>query len=441
MQAAEQLLGARVVGGLYQPLRGEDIKARGAVLDGDTSSREDCVRTDRYEHEELDELLAAALDAAREAAAEAAGGRARGAARDAAPTEAAASTRRSAAASAERRGAAHARVRGAAARAPRRRAAARPPSSARPWRAAASRSCCPPRRAAARPPCSSSASCAAVLRGRRRAGRRARDHVHRPRRGRAARARARAPAGARRARRGARHRGRVRRHVPRLLRAGAARRIRCRPGLDPDFRVLDEAASARLRRSAFESRARRIRGTASGAPWTCSPPTASISCAPRSRRSTRSCAAAASCRRGCRCASHAVAGGGRALRTVALYDDLLARFGERYERLKQQHAAVDFDDLELLAGALLGENDAAARLVGGALRAADGRRVPGHEPAPARDPARARPREPVHRRRRAAGDLRLPPRRRAPVPRAARAARRGRRARSRCAATSAAAPR
>ena len=50
-----------------------------------------------------------------------------------------------------------------------------------------------------------------------------------------------------------------------------------------------------------------------------------------------------------------------------------------------------------------------------ALRAADGRRVPGHEPAPACDPRPARAGEPVHRRRRAAVDLRLQARRRAPV--------------------------
>jgi ATP-dependent helicase/DNAse subunit B len=73
MQAAEQLLDARVVGGLYQPLRGEEIKARGAVLAGHELA-DDCVRTDRYEAEDLDELLAAALDAAREAAGAAAAG-------------------------------------------------------------------------------------------------------------------------------------------------------------------------------------------------------------------------------------------------------------------------------------------------------------------------------------------------------------------------------
>jgi ATP-dependent helicase/DNAse subunit B len=70
MQAAEQLLGLRVVGGLYQPLRGEDIKARGALL-ADHESAGNCVRTDRFDAEQLDELLAAALDAAREAAGEA----------------------------------------------------------------------------------------------------------------------------------------------------------------------------------------------------------------------------------------------------------------------------------------------------------------------------------------------------------------------------------
>jgi ATP-dependent helicase/DNAse subunit B len=70
MQAAEQLLGLRVVGGLYQPLRGEELKARGALL-ADHESAGNCIRTDRFDAEELDELLAAALDAAREAAGQA----------------------------------------------------------------------------------------------------------------------------------------------------------------------------------------------------------------------------------------------------------------------------------------------------------------------------------------------------------------------------------
>ncbi len=70
MQAAEQLLDLRVVGGLYQPLRGESIKARGAVMSGHDAAAS-CIRTDRFDPEELDELLAGALDAARAAAGEA----------------------------------------------------------------------------------------------------------------------------------------------------------------------------------------------------------------------------------------------------------------------------------------------------------------------------------------------------------------------------------
>lgn len=70
MQAAEQLLGLRVVGGLYQPLRGEKLQARGAILAGHEAAA-DCTRTDRYEAEDLAELLAGALDAARQAAGEA----------------------------------------------------------------------------------------------------------------------------------------------------------------------------------------------------------------------------------------------------------------------------------------------------------------------------------------------------------------------------------
>jgi ATP-dependent helicase/DNAse subunit B len=70
MQAAEQLLGVRVVGGLYQPLRGRSITARGALLE-DHQAAVDCTSTDRLTQEELDALLADALDAARAAAGEA----------------------------------------------------------------------------------------------------------------------------------------------------------------------------------------------------------------------------------------------------------------------------------------------------------------------------------------------------------------------------------
>jgi ATP-dependent helicase/DNAse subunit B len=70
MQAAEQLLGLRVVGGLYQPLSGRDLRARGVLL-ADHDAAENCVRTDRVDAEVLDELLAEVLDRARTAADEA----------------------------------------------------------------------------------------------------------------------------------------------------------------------------------------------------------------------------------------------------------------------------------------------------------------------------------------------------------------------------------
>ena len=66
--------------------------------------------------------------------------------------------------------------------------------------------------------------------------------------------------------------------------------------------------------------------------------------------------------------------------------------------------------------------------LGGALHADHGRRVPGHQPAPARRARGARARQPVRGRRRVPVDLRLPPRRRDDLPRAPRRARRGPRA-------------
>jgi ATP-dependent helicase/DNAse subunit B len=70
MRAVERLLGHTPAGGFYQPLAGRDIRARG-VLDADSALELDCVRTDRRERAELDELLercrAAALLAAGQA--------------------------------------------------------------------------------------------------------------------------------------------------------------------------------------------------------------------------------------------------------------------------------------------------------------------------------------------------------------------------------------
>jgi ATP-dependent helicase/DNAse subunit B len=67
MRAAEQLLELEVVGGLYQPLAGSDLRARG-VLDGDSGLELDCVSTDVRERAEVRELLAEALATARVAA-------------------------------------------------------------------------------------------------------------------------------------------------------------------------------------------------------------------------------------------------------------------------------------------------------------------------------------------------------------------------------------
>jgi ATP-dependent helicase/DNAse subunit B len=72
MQAARQLLGLRVVGGLYQPLSGRTLQARGAMSVEEPPL--ECKANDLYEAEELEELLDAALAAARQAAAEAASG-------------------------------------------------------------------------------------------------------------------------------------------------------------------------------------------------------------------------------------------------------------------------------------------------------------------------------------------------------------------------------
>ncbi len=73
MRAAEQLLGLRVVGGLYQPLGGADLRARG-VLDVGAGVGVECVRTDLMEAAEIDALVQEALALARAAAAQAVAG-------------------------------------------------------------------------------------------------------------------------------------------------------------------------------------------------------------------------------------------------------------------------------------------------------------------------------------------------------------------------------
>lgn len=73
MRAVEQLLGARAVGGFYQPLAGREPRARG-VLDADSEVELEAVRTDKLPREQVRELLEACVAAALTAAAEAKAG-------------------------------------------------------------------------------------------------------------------------------------------------------------------------------------------------------------------------------------------------------------------------------------------------------------------------------------------------------------------------------
>jgi ATP-dependent helicase/DNAse subunit B len=70
MRGVEELLGSRAIGGFYQPLSGQDLRARG-VLDGEAGLELDCVTTDVLDHASLRELLELAVAHAREAAGEA----------------------------------------------------------------------------------------------------------------------------------------------------------------------------------------------------------------------------------------------------------------------------------------------------------------------------------------------------------------------------------
>jgi RecB family exonuclease len=63
MRAVSELLGLEVVGGLYQPLAGADLRARGALA-ADAGLELSCVRTDSVDREQLAELVQASCDAA-----------------------------------------------------------------------------------------------------------------------------------------------------------------------------------------------------------------------------------------------------------------------------------------------------------------------------------------------------------------------------------------
>jgi hypothetical protein len=72
MRAAEALLGATVVGGVYQPITGADLRPRGILADGAPIAS---VRTDRRDPDQLRELVEAVVGNAREAALAARAGR------------------------------------------------------------------------------------------------------------------------------------------------------------------------------------------------------------------------------------------------------------------------------------------------------------------------------------------------------------------------------
>jgi ATP-dependent helicase/DNAse subunit B len=73
MRAVERLLGARVVGGFYQPLSGRDLRARGVLAEGEGVELQ-CVRGDVRPPEAVQDLVEEILGAARAAAAQARAG-------------------------------------------------------------------------------------------------------------------------------------------------------------------------------------------------------------------------------------------------------------------------------------------------------------------------------------------------------------------------------
>jgi ATP-dependent helicase/DNAse subunit B len=72
MRAARDLLGLRPVGGFYQPVTGEDLRARGALAAGVDAP---CMKSDRREQNELDALIEETLSRVRDAASQASAGK------------------------------------------------------------------------------------------------------------------------------------------------------------------------------------------------------------------------------------------------------------------------------------------------------------------------------------------------------------------------------
>jgi ATP-dependent helicase/nuclease subunit A len=142
-----------------------------------------------------------------------------------------------------------------------------------------------------------------------------------------------------------------------------ARLLRAHPlpaGLDPDFTILDAARARWLRRGAYEEALGEF--VASGgdpavdllAAYSVDKVRAIVEqlhAELRSRGQRRPRLPLRSP------APDAGADDSDALAAVALFDQLLDLFGALYERAKEQRLAVDFDDLELIAGELLAGNE------------------------------------------------------------------------------------
>ena len=143
----------------------------------------------------------------------------------------------------------------------------------------------------------------------------------------------------------------------RLLRAHALP-----AGLDPDFAILDAARAAWLRRRAYEDA---LAGFLAGGEEEAVDLLAAYG-VDKARAIIEALHAELRSRGNRRPRLPVREPGGRgssldaderdALAAVALFDRLLALFGGSYERLKADRLAVDFDDLELIAGELLREN-------------------------------------------------------------------------------------
>jgi len=208
-----------------------------------------------------------------------------------------------------------------------------------------------------------------------------------------------------------------------------ARLLRAHPfaaGLDPDFAILDEGLAGRLREQAFAAATREF--LTSGGPAELDMLAAygvdrvrtmveHVYLELRSRGQLLPRLPVAAPR------DDAGELDAQAAATCVMLDDLLARFALAYEQLKRSRASADFDDLELLAQQLLGEHESVRDEWSTRFELLMVDEFQDTNPTPAGDPARARSRQPVHGRRRAAVDLWLSPCRREPVSRTTRRAR------------------